>query len=367
MLGAVLNTRTASTTRRPGKAPLLRRPVVLFGLAAGLILILAVTVSVFVSREPSAAPDARPPVETQLGVFRGTDPAQVKGFEAWLGRDVDYAVDFSARATWADIAAPQYLLDAWQGTPYRQVYSAPLLPEDPADTIERGASGEYDDYFAELARRLVESGHQDAIIRLGWEFNLPDSRWATSNSAAFIAYWRRVVAAMRAQPGQEFQFDWNPNNGDGQHDAVDYYPGNDVVDYIGVDAYDTSWASDTYPYPADCDPACRAQRQRQAWDESVFGGARGLKFWSAFAAKQGKPMSLPEWGLWQRADGHGGGEDLDYLRRMKAFIADPRNRVAYQAYFEVDGDDGSHRLMTTYPQAGTLFRTLFGARPGSAG
>jgi hypothetical protein len=70
-------------------------------------------------------------------------------------------------------------------------------------------------------------------------------------------------------------------------------------------------------------------------------------------------MSFPEWGLWSRADGHGGGDDPEYLRRMHSFIADPQNGVAFQAYFEYNGPDGPHRLMTTFASSGATFRALF--------
>ncbi len=202
-----------------------------------------------------------------------------------------------------------------------------MLPEATDDTMERGAAGEYDQYFTQLATNLVEGGQEDAILRLGWEFNLEGSRWATDDPDVFIAYWRHVVTAMRAVPGQEFEFDWNPNNGKNTYDAVDYYPGNDVVDYIGIDAYDNAWGLFTYPYPDDCDAGCRAGRQENAWNRAIYGGHRGLHFWSQYAARKGKPMSLPEWGLWDREDDHGGGDDPDYLRRMHEFIADPENRV----------------------------------------
>jgi glycosyl hydrolase family 26 len=338
-----------------------------------VVVLLAVATVVFLTRgeketgsNPAARPDARPPVTTELGVFAGAEPEKVEAFNDWLGHDVAYVMDFSNRQTWADIAAPQSLIDTWKDLPYRKVYGLAMLPADSADTIERGAAGEYNTYFADLAQRLVAGGQDDAILRLGWEFNLEDSRWATDDPASFIAYWRQVVTTMRAQEGQHFQFDWNPNNGDTKYDAVNYYPGSDVVDYIGVDAYDVSWASGAYPYPENCaDDACWAASQKVAWDKSIYGGARGLKFWSGFARQQGKPLTLPEWGLWQRSDGHGGGNDPEYLRRMAAFIADPANRVAYQSYFEYDGPDGPHRLMTTFPQSGDVFRSLFGKPAGS--
>lgn len=297
-----------------------------------------------------------------LGVFRGTDPGAVATYERWLGRDVDLVVDFSTRATWADIAAPRHLLKTWRGTPYRQVQSVALLPEaDDSATIAAGAAGAYDDHYRELATRLVAAGQSDAILRLGWEFNLPDSRWATDDSEAFITYWRRVVAAMRSVPEQHFEFDWNPNNGSSAHDAVAYYPGDDVVDYVGIDAYDVAYTPRTYPYPVDCPVDCRLDRQKRAWSSAVYGGPRGLQFWAAFAARHGKPMSLPEWGLWRRDDGHGGAENLYYLNKMADFIRDPANHVAYHAYFEFDGPDGEHQLMVDYPTAGVLYRRLFGS------
>jgi hypothetical protein len=340
-----------------------RRNWLRLGIVAGLVVGLVVTAVVFRGRDRDvvAAPpsDPRPAVTTQLGVFTGAEPERVQAFEEWLGRDVAYVVDFSSRQTWTDIAQPQAQIDTWKDLPYRKVYSVALLPDDPADTIQRGATGEYNPYYAELAQRLVAGGQEDAILRLGWEFNLADSRWSTDDTAAFIAYWRHVVTTMRAEPGQQFQFDWNPNNGDTKYDAVKYYPGSDVVDYIGVDAYDVSWKRNSYPYPDPCDSTCLTTRQKTAWDTAIYGGARGLRFWSDFARQQGKPLSLPEWGLWQRQDQHGGGANADYIRRMGAFIADPANRVAYQAYFEFDGPDGPHRLMTTFPDAGNVFRELF--------
>jgi hypothetical protein len=353
------------TSSSPETKPALnRRPGLWFGICLGLVVVLVVVALLLRPGDAdrtkvAVVPDARPLVSTQLGVFVGAEPEKVHAYDAWLGRDVAYVVDFSDRETWADIAAPQTQIDTWKDEPYRKVYSVALLPADPADTMARGATGEYNQYFTDLAQRLVAGGQDDAILRLGWEFNLEDSRWSTDDPAAFIAYWRQVVTAMRAVPGQHFEIDWNPNNGDTTYDAVNYYPGSDVVDYIGVDAYDVSWASGAYPYPENCDDACRTTRQKVAWDDSVYGGARGLRFWSGFAKQQGKPMSLPEWGFWQRPDGHGGGNDPDYLRRMAAFIDDPANRVAYQSYFEYDGSDGPHRLMTTFASSADLYRSLF--------
>ncbi len=294
--------------------------------------------------------------QAAVGVFRATDPAAVSKFEAWLGCRVDYAIDYSARDTWADIADPEYLHRAWAGEPRRLVLGVAMLPAKGDADMASGARGDYDRYFTELAHNLVGDGQADAILRVGWEFNLSGSTWFTRDSSEFVTYWRRIATAMRSVPGARFRFDWNPNNGKNPVDAVDYYPGDDVVDYVGIDAYDVANA---YPYPAECDDTCRLGVQQKAWNTTIFGGPRGLQFWSEFARRHDKSLSLPEWGLWSRPDGTGGAKNIFYLEQMHAFIVDPVNRVAYQAYFESDGSDGKHRLMTSFPVGGQRFRALF--------
>lgn len=295
-----------------------------------------------------------------VGVFRETKPREVEAYERWLGCPVDVVVDYAARDTWEHIADPTYLLEAWAGSERRLVLGVAMLPEaDSTATIEQGAAGAYDAYYRRLGEHLVAADRGRSVLRIGWEFNLSSSRWFTHDAEAFKAYWRRIAEAVRV-PGSDFVLDWNPNKGLGSIDAVDYYPGDDVVDVVGVDAYDVT--ADAYPYPSDCDAECRTAVQDTAWTDYVHGGRRGLEFWSDFAAEHGKPMSIPEWGLWERPDGTGGGDNPSYLRRMHEFITDPSNSVLYQSYFEFDGLDGQHRLMTTFPEAGEVYRELFAGR-----
>lgn len=296
-----------------------------------------------------------------LGVFRETQRERVDEYEAWLGCRVDYVVDFPSRDTWLEVANPRYLLDEWEGSDRRLVLSVAMLPLREEADFASGARGEYDRYFRELAERLVSRGRQDTIVRIGWEFNLKNSAWYTEDVESFRAYWDRIVAAMRSVPGQQLEFTWNP--AEGGVDAVPYYPGDDVVDHIGVDIYDSTGAPGTYPYPDRCDNRCRLGRQSTAWNEVLLGGQRGLRFWAAFAAERDKPLVLPEWGLWERPDGTGGGDNAYFVRRMYEFISDPTHNVAYHAYFEFDGDDGAHRLMTTFDDVGEVYRELFGPAP----
>lgn len=102
----------------------------------GPVLVLVVTAAVvFLARDGDpareaapAAPDPRPPVTTQLGVFVGAEPERVHAFEDWLGQDVAYVVDFFSRQTWSDIAQPQSHIDTWKDQPFRKVYSVRNRP-----------------------------------------------------------------------------------------------------------------------------------------------------------------------------------------------------------------------------------------------
>nr|WP_269328717.1 glycosyl hydrolase [Kineosporia babensis] len=295
--------------------------------------------------------------KVKLGVFRGTSPGQVRAFGHWLDRDVQYVVDFSSRTTWNEIADPEHMLRTWQGQGYRMVYGVAMLPTRQSSSIRAGARGEYNHHYRRLAENLVAHGQGNAVIRLGWEFNLSSWKWHPRNSRDFKAYWRHVVRTMRSVPGaQNLKFDWNVNNG-GKTDSRRFYPGNKYVDFIGVDVYDISWPH--YPYPKNCGKTCRNNRQAAAW-KLIRDQKYGLKFWSRFARSKNKPLTFPEWGAWRRFEDRKGGADNPYfISRMHAFIDDPKNRVAYHAYFDFDTAQGHHELRTL-PNAGRRYRQLFG-------
>jgi hypothetical protein len=362
-------------TSEPGDGGSSRSPIPprLLALGAGLIaviLIVVIAVVVFgggsdstpkpVASAPASATATPAGGSVPLGVFRQTSAAEVKAFESWLGAPVSDVVDFSARDTWEHISSPDYLLTEWQKTGYRLIYAVPMIPNSETDrdaAMRRGANGEFNQYFTTLAQNLVKYGKAGAVLRIGWEFNLDSWPWSIEDEGVYKQYFANIVTAIRAVPGQKFTIDWNVNNGTSAHDAVDYYPGDEYVDEVGVDAYDVTGA--VYPYPSSCDQTCRVSTQKNAWETQIYSGERGLGFWSAFAAQHQKPLALPEWGLWNRPDGTGGGDDPYFIQQMHDFIADPANSVAYSAYFEYDDDGGTHSLQQSFPESAKLFRQLF--------
>jgi hypothetical protein len=185
------------------------------------------------------------------------------------------------------------------------------------DWAALGAAGDFTGYDKVLARRLVAAGMGNIIIRLGHEANgtsYEDSLGTTASARAdWIAFWRRTVFAMRSVPGAHFRFDWCVNAGYRAIPLQSFYPGNDVVDLIGVDAYDST----TVMGPGRV--------------SALLSEPDGLSAVAAFARQHHKPMSIPEWGISPAGNAEGIGDDPQYVRAIAQVTR--TDNVAYQSYF----------------------------------
>ncbi len=364
-------------------------------LVASLLVCSLSSSAAFAQAAPAPSPatpvvygdNARPYLTVYRWGVSGLERGFYDSYPGWLNRSVLWAEDFQATQTWDDIRNPRWQLEPWGrwvNAVYgrRLVLSIPLLPGEwdrrgptrgtdagvPV-SLEHGAAGQYNAHFRLLAQKLVEHGLGDTILRLGWEFNGGWYAWRAMNQeAAFAEYFRQIVTTMRAVPGAEdLKFCWNPNNNVGQSDARKAWPGREFVDYIGIDVYDQSWAPETYPIPKDASPEETQRRRERAWRNWIVSEERhGLNFWRKFAEREGRPLCLPEWGVAERKDGHGGGDNAYFIRQMHAFIHDPANNIAWHCYFDVDPRDPHHQLSpfpdgrpTKFPRAAEAFHELF--------
>ena len=285
-----------------------------------------------------------------LGVFRGSGkPDEVKAHETWLGKPMSHVVDFVGRAAegaanpWAKIDDPSWWANRWRDTPWQLSMSTAILPTS-VFTLAEGAKGTYNSHWDKFGRVMVAKGCGDAILRLGWEFNGKFYPWAAGGKeAAYAGYWRQIVTTLRKVPGQAFRFDWCPLAGVGGADLVKAWPGGTYVDFVGLDAYDTSHISASTP--------------DKRWTHQLTRVA-GLNWHAKFAAEQAKPMSFPEWGVTTRPnDNLGGGDNAYYITQMWKWIKS--HNFAYASYFEDNAPDGDHRLMTTqFPKASAEYRRV---------
>ncbi len=245
-----------------GKIPRRRsaRPVALAVVAFLVLGAVAIGVwqsSVFTSSTPTTPPRSLPlsgpaPITTFTAYVGAGNAVGLKALSTAVGHPMAYASDSFDRRSWSEIDDDRWAIDRWKGSGYHMIWAVQMLPATPGVSLATGATGAYDGYFRTLARNLVASGMGDSVLRLGWEFNQSKFPWyAAGQAASFVAYWRQIVTTMRSVPGAHFTYVWNPSRGDnGPKDRAmgnlaDYYPGDQYVDVIGMDVYDTSW--DSYP------------------------------------------------------------------------------------------------------------------------
>lgn len=290
----------------------------------------------------------------EITAYRGGGPGGVAAlatYEAWTGTHSTRGLDFLPDDSWTNLEGPAWLLNAWRSTGRQLTLSVAMFPK-PTGAADDGslaacANGDYDRHWTLLGRNLVSSALEDTVVRPGWEFNGNWFSWKASVSPAnYASCFRHIVTAMRGVGGQRFSFDWNPNIGPGAFAAELAWPGDGYVNTVGVDAYDMSWAGGTFPIPDTATAAQRTAAQAKAFD-AALNGNHGLAFWSKFAAAHNVAMSLPEWGLAVRKDGHGGNDDPYYITHMFDFIKDPANHVSYASYFDYNSGDGLHQISPT--------------------
>src|SRR3569623_1121044 len=253
------------------------------------IFTLAIALTAWIAAAAHAEAPTTPSDSTRplLGVYTWGYPGIVKGYQDqftdWLNQPIDLALDFQTLGVWEGIEGEVGQLRTWsnwvQSAPGRRlVLSVQKLPNGAKGpeagsgkgipvSLEDGANGTYNDHFRKLAENLVKFHLDESILRLGWEFN---GGWyhyrAMNKEASFAEYWRQIVKTMRSVPGAEkLTFCWNPSNTLVQFDARKCWPGDEYVDYVGVDVYDQSWLADTYPIPGDASPEERQNRWEHAW------------------------------------------------------------------------------------------------------
>lgn len=255
----------------------------------------------------------------KMGAFTDSGAEGVRriaALEAWLGgTKVRVGHTYLPGDSWDSIEGPQDLLRPWaewkRAKPDRMfVLNVPMQQRNEGrlddgavrSLIRQGAGGAFDAHFTRLARNLVDLGVPDTVIVLGWEMNgTTYSHRCGPDPEGWKAYWNRIVAAMRAVPGQRFRFDFAPTRGADDIPWTECYPGDSAVDIVGMDSYD--------------------QPPGDSFSEQVTE-PYGLQAQVDFAARHGKAVSYPEWGLFRN------GDDPGYVALMLQWMSD--HKALYQ-------------------------------------
>jgi hypothetical protein len=270
----------------------------------------------------------------QSGAFvaSGT-PAAIPKWDAATGTHSTMATDYlPLNKGWAGMdgsggSLTWMFTHGWTGSGYTLSLGVPIIPTSSGGAVGSlavGATGAYNSYFVTLAQTLIADGESNAYLRLGWEFNGNWFAWSAMTPAAeanFASYFDQIVTAMRAVPGENFKFVWNPSaraftaKGSTVEAA---YPGNAFVDVIGLDSYDQTWLTPHTP--------------ANSWSMTTLPALTAAQ---NFAAAMGKPLAMTEWGLTTTSQ-NGFGDDPLYIKSMLDWMENPANNVIFESYF--DGD-----------------------------
>ena len=259
-------------------------------------------------------------------------------WEQWLDQAPSsvVGVDFYAESTWEDFVRLSWVPGIWKNlNPARNVvWSVPLTVK--GTPLADVADGLHDAEF-EAAASAISEAQPNAVIRLGWEMNLVSMAWfAKGQEADYIRAFRRVVQIFRRH-SSGFKYDWCPGWGPQDSPADLAYPGDDVVDYIGLDVYDFKFEGSV----------------GERWDRYYLKAPFGLEWHREFAARHGKAMSYPEWGVGNF------GDNPFFIRQMHDWFVKNENNIAYAAYFDVDGEWPTQIDNNQFPKSQKLYRELF--------
>lgn len=261
-------------------------------------------------------------------------------FASWLGRPLGIV------GTWADgsdeeqrtVSGLTANYSGWKGAIDIAVGGTVL---GSGENYSAAANGAYDARWRQAAQTIAsvrKGASGPTFLRPFHEFNgtwFPEWSINSGNVGDFKQAFRRYAGILReALP--EAYIVWCPNSGDHSGVPVDsYYPGDDVVDVIAPDYYHDGYSED---------PSSTSWRG---------GSPLGVEAWRQYAAKHGKPMGLPEWGL--KPDG--GGDAPEWIKAVHSWSSQHANTATWQIGAKIPSAAAGKVLYTSY------FNVVFGGDP----
>jgi hypothetical protein len=300
----------------------------------------------------------------QLGSYNGAaNPLGATAFASETGTAASIYSDYLDGSSWSAMVgtsgSPPWVISQMKGHlgNMRLLLSVPLVnagySDDQAALAAYAANpATWDSNFTILAQNLVADGFSNAIIRLMWE---PDSGIYSSDdltsAANYATLWRDAYTAMASVSGANFQWAWYWG---ANFDAVTNttaYPGNSYVNYVTFDFYDQSWdGSCSIPYNGS---NFTGAQESCLWSGDFDGVLSGL---ASFASAHDKPIGIGEFGVIDRSDGHGGGDDPTFLNRFSAWMNS--NNVAWASYFNFNS--GGNSILADYPNSLAAYKADLG-------
>ena len=220
--------------------------------------------------------------------------------------------------------------------PTKMTIGLPLVPEAGAYNMASIAAGSLDVQYDQAAQNLVPFVDRIITARIGWECNgdwypwSPGNPYSTNATAAnYIACFRRYALALRKWVPQVV-IEWNVNHDKVLNEA--FYPGDDVVDCVAIDAYlNSAFAADSFT--------------------PFLTAPSGLNWLESFGDRHDKLIAIGEWATNYNSAGYINGMG-DWFRRHPELL--------YHGYW--NGDPGTFNgILSTKPLASAAYVANFGS------
>jgi hypothetical protein len=283
---------------------------------------------------------------------------RIKAFGDWRGQPADVVTTYPAYETWDELRNSDWHITTFDGYQGRLSYGLPLQPKNKEGGLGDVADGKYDDVWSSIAKSLVKHKRGDTFVRIGLEANGTWFPWGATAERAdrYKAAWRHVQKVMKAEaPDLVFGFDITCGKAlEGSDDRMDnltkLYPGDDVVDIVGCDHYDSYTVKG---------------RNADEWRKTLRPDkAAGLADVADFARQHGKKLAIPEWGLTD-SDKDGAGDNSFFIYSMYGYFLQNKDILVYENYFNEPDDYLGSAIWDPVqnPKAAAEYRKLWGAAP----
>jgi hypothetical protein len=265
--------------------------------------------------------------------------------EKGRGRPLDFLMGAQDNRTWNALKGMS-LLD-WM--PKDRPLVVDLAPFPLGDYSWRAAAnGDYDKEYRTIGKVIVSKRPAETtVLRLAWEMNL--TNYAHKADKNFVAGFRRAVQQIRIGAGDSVDhlvIDWSLGGlqATAGFPPFSLYPGDDVVDVVGLDEYDNPKNTTQAQFNA------HMGRELSA----VYGFARSHKKWFA----------VDEWGgangiVNGASNPQDGGDNPELVSLFYAWIRSHLSGLAWESYFETASAESVNNALfnpTILPLAAARYR-----------
>jgi beta-mannanase len=168
-----------------------------------------------------------------------TNAGAMDAYKTQYGRYPDMAMNYR------DLDQP--LLYSSERTDLKARGVTPLMTVEPyvagkAVSLSAIAGGTHDSLIHAEATAAKEFG-EPLLVRFAQDMNGTSLPWGGGSAATYKEAWIHYVEIFRADKANNVKFVWSPRvNTGGSYPFTSYFPGNEYVDYLGLDGYNSGGA-----------------------------------------------------------------------------------------------------------------------------